>query len=142
MKRHPPVFMMVFLLFAVGCASTAPHSTDTKETGPDSARASIYVNGDRKGLTPASLRIKRSFGETKITLRQGEQTVRRFKTERVPTSNSAELLYRSGAPRIGRRSYRVDELPTQDDSTYVIPYFRRPIVVEDPRYKLDLVVEN
>lgn len=146
MKQRSLLALATVLLLVAGCASI-PSRTSAEEDVPDSTRASIYVDGDERGVTPATLRIRRhfdgtrSFGATIITLRQGQDVVRTFEVEHLYNPNSAELHYRAGEPRLSLRTYRVDELPTQD-SIYVIPYFSRSIVVEDPRYRLELIVED
>ena len=143
------------LLLATGCASTSstePGASGTADGEETSSRrtsalqvknATVFIDGDQKGVTPATLQVRRGFGEMQVSLRIAGNVVRTFEVEPVYTSNSGSMRYGYWANQFGSTtSFDVQTLPKMDDDVYAIPYFDRPITIEDREYALTLIVQN
>lgn len=146
MKRAPffPVFAMLMLW--LGCGGSR-ESTSPEVAAPANpvhavtvTPAQVFVDGEDRGLTPKTLRVRRGFGESVISLHVGKNLVRTFELERARTSNRSELDL---TPATGSRSsFDLTDLNTTRNGVYLIPYFPGPVEVEDRQYGLTLIVEQ
>lgn len=148
-----PQFIALFagLLLLAGCSvsekavSPAPPATaqraDTTAFVQKSAR--VFIEGREKATTPATLQVRRGFGEVEVVLVAGGNDVRTFEVERVYTSDASSLNFSFwGESSASGKEYDVQNLPTRKNGTVIIPYSPNPIVVEDREYGLTLLVTN
>ncbi len=153
-----PLLLLSLLVFA-GCAATTPGDAATDLTdstvtvkGASGVRwqvrpAYVFVDGRRKGITPATYRIRRSFGTTEIklftSLRKGSVPARTFEVELAPTESrtrqdfSFNLSNAEGLPTLD-----VATLSRRKDGTVVIPYYRSPLQIKDRDFGLTLIVQE
>lgn len=131
-----------------GITSTESDSTQAAlRTGPGVKNiAYVYVDGKEKAVTPAIVRVRRSFGARTASLRVGvkRQVVREFEFEWNSSSSQSELAYSfRGTVEGGVLSYTVPELPViKKTGVHVVPYSPYPIKIEDHEYELTLIVEE
>ena len=145
------VFAGVLLLLA-GCVSTPPGVTITSHAPEDTTeteapfqtkRAWIFVEGVQQNKTPATVKVRRSFEITNISLHVGAnfEEVRRYEIERVVTSNRRMLEYSfSGSVDGGYITFNALELSKDKKGRYIIPYFNGPLQIIDNEYDLVLLV--
>ncbi len=142
-----PLFSVFVILLLAGCAQTNETKgptrpaflvveADTSVVPPKVAQ--VYVEGKRKNVTPALVRVRRGFGERVITLRQNDEVVRTYEVEITNSSSANDLRY--SVDRNG--TIDVMELNVTRDSTFIIPYFPNGIAIEDREYGLTLVVQE
>lgn len=128
-----------------GCSFFAPRKSEPPPNlGPlMDNQAYVFVDGRYKTVTPAEVTLRRSFSEALVTLRVGKRTVRTFEVERYNTSNRSTLDYSfSGSTQSGYLTFDLGELPVVKDTIHIVPYYTRPIQVQDRRYGLTLIVRN
>jgi hypothetical protein len=144
----PASILVAFTLFSVSlgaCQSTTMFGDDrAEERGIVMAEpARILVNGKDRGTTPQTVRISRGRHELDVVLRQGRRNVRAFKVEETYSPNAAEIDFSFlGREENGTLRLTVEELPTKDDFTYVIPFYQNPLTIEDNQYGLTLLVAD
>ncbi len=151
-RIFPLLATFVLLLFLGGCASTSQEAQEPAVTKNGAAKskapvlsktARIFIDGDEKGTTPATVTVRRGFGESRVVLRQGLTLVRAFELERVYTSNGADLVYSfSGDNSSGETIYDLQELSQHKDGTYIIPFLGNSILIEDREFGLTLRIQN
>ena len=139
MRWFAAVALLVSAMVELSCASTSPPDAGQWARLAES-QAAIYVRDRYKGLTPAELRVRRGLGETTVTLRRSEETVRRFNIE-VPRLSGSFLPYLSGVETDGGVPvFDIEDLEREADSTYTIPNLGIEIKVYDRRYGFTLWV--
>ena len=101
------------------------------------------MDGEDRGTTPRTLQIRRAFGESTVSIRVGNEVVRRYEFERASSSNQSDLVYSfRGDNNDGMQTYDLTDLSQRGNRVYVVPYFEHPIRVEDRQYGLTLEVSN
>lgn len=144
--RRSVLFPLVFfvLLFSGGCSSSGG-VTVIPATGGDPAfqtrNAFIFVDGKQRGVTPATVRIRRSFGTSQVSLRAGPEftILRAFEIEWTVTGSRTMTEFTFGNED---RVYDLTDLSKTKDGTYVIPYFAHPVLVEDREFNFFIIVEE
>ena len=143
------IALMMVLVLGTGCRSSREATGDDAETGVPllpSQSVRIFVGSDDRGVTPQTLYIFRDRGEYEVTLRRGQAVVRKFQLERTrqhsPERFDAEFDVTRQTDTMGNPVFTVAHLSSDNDTTYVIPYFEYPITIEDPHYALTLHVQN
>jgi hypothetical protein len=137
------VALVITTSYLAGCSFFAPRTSEPPANlGPLTGnQAYVFVDGRYKTVTPAEVTIRRDFAEALVTLRVGKRTVRTFEVERTNTSNRSTLEYSfSGSSQSGYLTFDLAELPVVKDTIHVVPYYERPIQVQDRRYGLTLLV--
>lgn len=108
--------------------------------------AYIFVEGRDKGMTPATITVRRDLGDQDVALRlrnpQGKlYDVRRYEIEIVNSSNRGMLDYRATPNDTNNiKGINTEDLPRRNNGTYVVPYYNYPVRIEDREYNLTLIV--
>ena len=134
-----------------GCVTTHPgvHVTsgapeDTASSGPfQGKRAWIFVEGLQRGSTPATVRIRRDYEVTNVSLHTGKNfdEVRRYELERSVTSNRIMQDYTfQGAYDGGTLTFNSTELARDNKGRFIVPFYQVPVQVVDHEYDLVLLV--
>ena len=132
----------VLTLFVAGCQSQNFFGND-KNDGLEVQVARIFVNDVDRGTTPQTVRIFRGRHELDIALKQGRKTVRIFRLEETYSPNAGEVDFSfRGIESNGTLRFTVEELPTQDDFNYVVPFYQQPVTIEDNQYGLTLIITD
>ncbi len=150
MKQYP-ILILSLLLLLWGCITTPLGITvtsrapkDTTSSGPVQAkRAWIFVEGSQEGTTPATVRIRRSYEITNVSLRVGQdfEEVRRYELERSVTSNRIMQDYTfQGTNDGGYFTLNSTELSRDNKGRFIIPFYQEPIQILDHEYDLILIV--
>ncbi len=139
-----PLTLAAGLLLVAGCTTTAGVTVipaQPSDASFQTRNAFIFVDGKQRGMTPATVRIRRSFGATEVSLRTGPEftILRKFEIEWSTTSNRRMVQFTFGNED---GIYDLTDLPTMKDGTYVIPYFSHRVQVEDREFSLVLIVED
>ena len=148
MQARTLCFALMLLLFAAGCSTTQPATQEAageRAAQPFSAKSVyVYVDDDQKGVTPATIRIRRSFGAYEVTLRSATEVLRTFEIEQVSTADKTALDYSFWGDDSGAtRTFDALNLKSKkDDDKYIIPYYSYPIRIEDRDYNLTLLVQD
>ncbi len=126
------------VLFGASCTASKP--PDVSKFADN--QAAVYLDGRYRGLTPREIRVRRSFGETSVTLRRGKEVVRALEVEWARSTGSY-LPYLFGVDTEGTTMvYNVEDLEQAKDSTYIIPNLGVPIRIRDRTYGLTVWVED
>ena len=141
--------MLCALATLAGCTTAGRSSrTDAPADSSEAAVSSrrhpvyVYVDGRERGLVPATIRLRRGMGDSEVTLVQEGRTIRAFLLERATSANATALTYSFfGENDPEGTRYDASLLP-RAGAQYVIPYFHRPVLIEDRQYALTLIVEN
>ena len=105
--------------------------------------ADVFVEGKDRGTTPQTIRIYRGRKELSVVLKQGRKTVRTFTLEETYSPNAGQLDYSfHGTAEAGTLRFTVEELPTEDDLNFVIPFYEQVFTVEDNQYGLTLIIAD
>ncbi len=149
--RQYPILILSLLLLLCGCITTplgvtitsrAPN--DTTSSGPiQPKRAWIFVEGSQEGTTPATVRIRRSYEVTNVSLRVGQdfKEVRRYELERSVTSNRIMQDYTfQGTDDGGYFTLNSTELSRDSKGRFIVPFYQKPIQILDHEYDLILIV--
>jgi hypothetical protein len=106
----------------------------------------VFVGSRDRGVTPQTLYVFRTRGEYEVTLRKGRDVVRKFRLEETSQHSTerfdAEFNVSRQTDTMGNPTFMVADLHSNNDTTYVIPYFEYPITIEDHHYALTLYVQN
>lgn len=132
------LFLPACVLFGFSCSTSRP--PDVSQLSE--SQAAVYVDSRYRGLTPREIRVRRSFGETSVTLRRGKEVVRAMEVEWSRRSGSY-LPYLFGVDTDGTIPvFELEDLDQAKDSTYIIPNLGVPIKVWDRIYGLTVWVED
>ena len=105
--------------------------------------ADVFVEGKDRGTTPQTIRIYRGRKELSIALKQGRKTVRTFTLEETYSPNAGQLDFSfRGVNEGGTLRFTVEELPTEDDINFVIPFYEQIFTIEDNQYGLTLIIAD
>ena len=109
--------------------------------------AAIVVEGNHRGVTPATINIFRNRGEYNVQLMQGNKVVRQFEIgiggeQRGPERHILDMDLERDQSTFGLRTFGLDDFETPNDTLYVIPYIAQPIAVDDKEYGLTLVITD
>ena len=132
-------------LLVAGCALTGPRTKKQAEPAKKAERvfperrADVLVEGDYRSTTPGTIRIRRGFGERYVALHENGKPVRAFRVEPIYTSVRSDMAYFDLNPT---GPIDVQDLPTDNDTLYTIPYFSGPIEIVDREFDLTLIVAN
>jgi len=137
--------LLVFLLS--GCIS----QRENQEALPpatlsfkESKNAFIFVDETNKGVTPANILIRRSFGASVVTLRTGPKLtiVRAYEIEQTNSSSRSMMDYSyNQSYEENVISLNVQDLQRLKDGTYSIPYYDSPIKIEDLEYNFTFIIQ-
>lgn len=143
---------LLFLLLYAGCVTTplgvtitsrSPQDT-TESSGPlTPKRAWIFVEGVQQSATPATVRVRREFEVTNVSLHVGAnfRQVRRYEIERTVTASRRMLDYSfSGTIDGGLLTFNTTELSQDKRGRYIIPFYQGPVQIVDHEYDLVLIV--
>jgi hypothetical protein len=139
---------VVLLLSSAGCRTT---KSDADAVLPAFSLATpqpahVFVEGRDKGMTPATITVRRDLGDQEVALRlrnpQGKlYDVRRYEIELVHSSNRGMLDYRATPNDTDNiKGINTEDLPRRNSGAYVVPYYNYPIRIEDREYNLTLIV--
>lgn len=105
--------------------------------------ADVFVEGKDRGTTPQTIRIYRGRKELSVALKQGRKTVRTFTLEETYSPNAGQLDFSfRGVSEGGTLRFTVEELPTEDDINFIIPFYEQVFTVEDNQYGLTLIIAD
>ena len=151
--KHFPILTFLLAVLVWGCVTTplgvtitsrAPEDTTSTRPAPiEAKRAWIFVEGSQQGTTPATVRIRRSFEITNVSLHVGQtfEEVRRYEIERSVTSNRIMQNYTfQGSYDGGTLTFNSTELSQDKKGRYIIPYYANPIQIIDHEYDLILIL--
>ncbi|MCY3999602.1 MAG: hypothetical protein OXF06_11430 [Bacteroidetes bacterium] len=151
--RHflPPFFVAVLLLW--GCITTPLGVTVTSRAPKDSSgsqpfsvkRAWLFVDGSQQGSTPATVRIRRDYEISNVSLHVGKNfdEVRRYELERSVTSNRIMMDYTFQGTYDGEfLTFTSAELTRDQKGRYIVPFFRETVQIIDHEYDLVLIVSE
>lgn len=144
-KQTLVLFIASIVLVTAGCAgskkATSQQKTAKSSAALASQNAAVYVEGEYRVTTPATVRIRRSFGEAAVMLKRGNDVIRRFEVEPTHTSSSSDLAFGyQGQREGGIPTFDLMSLSQRKDGSYVIPYFSVPIQIVDRTNGLTLLV--
>jgi hypothetical protein len=152
--RISPSLTAPILLIALlgGCATSkvyddpALEGTTIEQTsnpeGVVQQRARVFVDGVDRGITPKEIRIDRRFGTAEVLLRIGKERVRLFEVEQTHSSNASELINSFKLQSNGQyMTVNVEDLPKRNDAYVYIPFLDQPLLIEDNKYALTLLVQ-
>jgi hypothetical protein len=122
-----------FALLVLGCAGSRTPGTPTV----------VYVGETAIAACPATVTIHRRLGEEVVTIRGGGEVVREFIIHREETPRPPGIAYQlfDAAVRDSPHVF-VNDLPHERDGSYIVPYARRTVIVEDPFFDVTLIVGN
>ncbi|MCY4170462.1 MAG: hypothetical protein OXF08_02560 [Bacteroidetes bacterium] len=146
-----PIILLVLLIG--GCVTTPMGVSVTSRAPKDSTssgavspkRAWLFVDGYQQGATPATVRIRRNYEVSDISLHVGPEfdEVRRYELERSVTSNRIMMDFTfQGSYDSGMLTFNYTELSRDSQGHYVIPYYDRPFQIIDHEYDLVLIVSE
>ena len=145
----PALFIAAILL--VGCRTSTP-IVDDDEAGNISESDSsvvhtravhVLVDGKDLGVIPMTVRVRRGFGTRQVSLWQAGEEIRTYEFEIVHTSSGMQLqqgFWSNSSP--DGETYDVRNLPTSNDSTFLVPYSNHPIKIEDQTFGVTLLVSE
>ncbi len=148
------VLLVVATILTTGCVPGPAGVTIESRTPPDSTkdkgpflikRAWVFVEGTQLGATPATVRVRRSFEVTHVSLHVGAsfEQVRRYEIERTVTASRRMMDFSfSGSYNSGYLTFTATELSRDRQGRYIVPYFDHPIQIIDHEYDLVLIVED
>lgn len=145
MKRPLLLSALIGCVFlGAGCALTGarPQQAEpAKKAEPvfPERRADVLVEGDYRSTTPSTVEVRRSFGERHVSLYVNGEMVRAFEVEPVRTSNRDWVSPTGSGPMA---TIDVQNLPTQNDTLYIIPHFEHSVEIVDREFDLTLIVAN
>jgi len=141
MRYLVAIFLAVSGLVGSSCSSLK--APDEAQAARLSGRqAAIYVGKRYLGLTPREIRVRRSFGETSVTLRRGKDVLRRLEIEWSARTGSY-LPYLFGVDTEGDAVvYDLQDLERLNDSTYTVPNLGVPTKVRDPEFGLTVWITD
>lgn len=138
--------LFLVVLIVAGCATTSGGEEKASAREPaEIRRAYVFVDGEAKAVTPATVVVRRGFGARLITLQVGQETERIFELETSYNSTTADLAYSywpDASPTNDATTLDVGVLSTKNDTLFYVPYSSSPIEVEDRKYGLTLIVRN
>ncbi len=149
--RRAPFFLLVAgaLLLTAGCATkkeaadggaTTTAAAKKKKAQPAQNGATVYIDGRRRAAAPATVRVRRSYGESEVAIHVKGKEVRHYELERARTASSTQLDMGFGNDDAdGGKRYDVSQLPKRKE-VYLIPYSPGPVTIEDRDYAVTLVV--
>lgn len=165
MRRYtPPPFLLAGILLLAGCATLFTGNEDRITFESEPAGADIFIDGIKRGETPATLEVERpGFGDTYVTFRLEGYEDRTFQlrdefnyvsilnlgsfigwgidilsgavAEYEPQFYSIELEPVDSA-------HALDALPRDDEGRYVVPASEGDVVVYDAANGLTLRFEH
>lgn len=135
--------LLISALFLLPACQSQNLFGNQQATGFTVEVAQIFVEGKDRGTTPQTIRIFRGRQELNIALKQGRKTVRTFTLEETYSPNASQLDYSFfGIDEDGTLRFTVEELPTQDDMNFVIPFYEQLVTVKDNQYGLTLLIAD
>ncbi len=151
LMRHYPILIILLAVLLWGCITTPLGVTVTSRAPKDSTssgpvqvkRAWVFIEGSQQGTTPATVRIRRSYEITNVSLRVGQDfdEVRRYELERSVTSNRIMQDYTfRGTNDGGYLTFNSTELSRDSKGRLIVPYYQGPIQILDHEYDLVLIV--
>lgn len=142
--HHVPIVVVLLLLTGACGSSKTVADEDLTDYDPQLIKsARVFVDGKEKAVTPATINIRRSFGEMDVSLVSGGKTVRRFELERTYTSEAGELEYSYFGDESGPvTQFDVSALSRTRKGAFIIPNMGQPIQIDDREYGLTLLVVN
>jgi len=149
--RHFLILVVFLAVLAWGCVTTPPGVTitsrapkDTASSGPIQVkRAWVFVEGSQQGTTPATVRIRRDYEITNVSLHVGQNfdEVRRYEIERSVTSNRIMQDFTfQGASDGGILTFNSTELSHDSKGRFIVPFYQNPVQIVDHEYDLVLIV--
>ncbi len=103
----------------------------------------VYINDEFRGTTPGTIRIYRARKEFAISLKQGRRTVRSFRIEDAYNKETVDFVREAIRSNTKTDLYlAVKDLPTRDKMNFVVPFFEKPLTVEDNQYGLTIVIKD
>ncbi len=150
--KHFPILILLVAVLLWGCITTPLGVTVTSRAPKDSTstseplqvkRAWVFVDGSQQGTTPATVRIRRSYEITNVSLRVGKDfdEVRRYELERSVTSNRIMQDYTfRGTNDGGLLTFTSTELSRDRKGHFIVPYYQGPVQILDHEYDLVLIV--
>ena len=136
------LFLLTMLVLA-GCMTSKDAASEEANAAEGYQDNSVHVliDGQDKGVLPATVRVRRSFGTRMVSLYQGGKEIRTFELTKNYTVEDIQLAYSFfGRPQTGEMVYDVSVLPKDSENEYFIPFSRYPIRIEDREYDLVLLV--
>lgn len=149
--RLVPVLLVASALL-IGCrsASGVQENGDVAEAAGNEEGPPVYtqaihvlVDGNDVGMTPMTVRVRRSFGTREVSLWQAGDEIRTYEIEMVHTSDGIQTQQGFwSTPSIDGATYDVRNLPTVGETTFLVPYSQSPIKIEDQAYGVTLLVSE
>jgi len=146
-----PITVVVALVWGcvttpMGVSITSRAPKDSTSTGSVSAkRAWLFIDGYQQGTTPATVRIRRNYEISDISLHVGQtfDEVRRYELERSVTSNRIMMDFTfQGSFDSGMLTFNYTELSRDKEGHYIIPYYESPFQIIDHEYDLLIIVSE
>ncbi len=146
-----PIAIILALLW--GCVTTPMGVSVTSRAPKDSTssasfapkRAWLFIDGFQQGATPATVRIRRNYEISNISLHVGQDfdEVRKYELERSVTSSRIMMDFTfQGSYDSEMLTFNHTELSRDNQGHYVIPYYESPIQIIDHEYDLILIVSE
>ncbi len=136
--------------FILGCQSNKPINNTSSGLSPlyEGESVRVYVGGRDKGVTPMTLHVSRTRGEYDVKLRRGREVVRQYEIALENSYNASperqaifmDLENDNGV--MGIKTFGLDDLESQNDTLYYVPYYDANLSIDDAKYGLTLVVTN
>ncbi|MCY4204995.1 MAG: hypothetical protein OXE92_04630 [Bacteroidetes bacterium] len=144
----PAVFLAILfwgcITTPLGVTITSRAPKDSTSSGPvQIKRAWIFVEGSQQGTTPATVRIRRDYEITNVSLHVGQNfdEVRRYEIERSVTSNRIMQDFTfQGSSDSGMLTFNSTELSRDSKGRFIVPYYQYPLQIVDHEYDLVLIV--
>lgn len=149
--NRPCLFLAAtLLLLATGCATTAPPGGDAPDADTTEASdattafapraARVFVDGRDRGLTPRTVRVRRSFGASEVALVAGGAIERTYVLQRTASADSRSLDYSFWDGANDSNTFDAATLPHTKSGALVVPYSPYAITIHDRQYNLVLLV--
>jgi len=167
MKRFTTSLLTLLLASTLlaGCGTIFSGTSDDISFNSQPAGADIMVGGAKRGTTPATISVSRdALNDKVVTLKKDGYEDRRIKLQKdftlVSIFNGPNLLWWgvdvfTGALMNyskrdynveldqGASSYRLEELPKNENGTYVVPdHNEETITVSEPESGMEIVISN
>ena len=151
--KHFPILIMLLMMLSWGCVTTPPGVSvtsraprDTTSSGPVQVkRAWVFVEGRQQGTTPATVRIRRDYEITNVSLHVGRdfEEVRRYELERSVTSNRIMQDYTFQGAYDGQMlTFNSTELSRDNKDRLIVPFYPNPVQIVDHEYDLVLIISQ
>lgn len=137
-------------ILVVGCSTNKPIDNTSSELSPlyEGESVRVYVGGRDKGVTPMTLHVSRTRGEYDVKLHRGREIVRQYEIALEHSYNASperqaifmDLENDNGV--MGIKTFGLDDLESDNDTLFYVPYYDANISIDDAKFGLTLVITN